>query len=170
MSEKTDVIVAVLEEQADKQDAIAAAKLAESFEHKGAAEILELIQKKVIGISGEIENLIENDKELSGDTAVTVLVKSRQYLALVVTAIDKNRMNQKRQRILREGEGDQAKTTARDFRKQAAAKKAAADKREAEADANRKKNGTTRKKPAAKKTTRKKASPKKPASKRAAKR
>lgn len=170
MSEKTEIIVSVLLDQAGKQKEVAAKSFRDSLEHKGAEEALTLLAQKILDMSVGIEKDLREGTEFEGDTGTRVLKFAKGLIAQMARLASDNAKNQGKQAVLAEGRSDQAHVTSELLEKDAANKRAFAANREA-LDAEREREAAKKpKKPKKKAATERKASAKrKAASKKPAK-
>jgi len=162
MSEKTEALVSVLEDQAEKQKAIALKKYRESIEHKGAYDAFRLMTDQILNHAATVEEEISASTEIRGEKAELLLREMKKLIRRLAAECDRNAKNQQRQQLLVEGQSDHAKTMADDFMKQAEAHRAFAKKRDGLAEQARSKAAkpkVSHKKPLRKKSKRSSASP-----------
>lgn len=193
---KIDIITSTLEQQIEKFNGIATLARKEMYEHSGASEALGLLAKQMPGFAAAIEERVERDDNLSGDTAIQVLTYSKNIIARFLAMCESNSKAQHQQKFVAQGRMETALSMIDALRKDITKEKAFAKRREEIAEENRKANaavdevtqevnslmgtdkdepvakkgnGVPGKKADAKKATRKKAASKKPRKRRTTK-
>jgi hypothetical protein len=135
--DKTDIITKTLEHQIERFKAIADVAGKEMHEHSGARDALDLLAKQMPGFATSIEERIEKDTNLSGETARQVLVYSKNIIARFLAICESNAQAQNQQRFIAQGRMETALTMIESFKKDIIKEQAFAARREELAEENR---------------------------------